>query len=71
MSGQTNPPINMIDADSAAVQLGVSRRTLQRWFRLRKGPPVIKVGRSHFYRQSAINHWLISLEIVHPVAGGR
>jgi len=42
--------------------LGVSRRTLFRWVRLRKGPPSIKVGRSVYYRRTAVQRWLLSLE---------
>ncbi|MFK4005021.1 helix-turn-helix transcriptional regulator [Qipengyuania sp. NPDC077563] len=53
---------DLITCEDAARHLAVSIRTLSRWARLRKGPPRIKVGRSIFYRRSAIEHWLLSLE---------
>lgn len=37
---------------------GVSARTLNRWHRLRKGPPRIKIGRRCLYRQTAVRDWL-------------
>ncbi|MDT0576495.1 helix-turn-helix domain-containing protein [Croceicoccus sp. F390] len=49
--------------------LKVSRRTLHRWARLRKGPPSIKVGRSVYYRRASVEQWLVSLEnAAEPVA---
>lgn len=50
-------------ADAAEI-LHVSRRTLSRWARLRKGPPRIKVGRAIYYRRSSLERWLVSLEEV-------
>jgi len=49
-------------ASETADLLGVSRRTLSRWARLRKGPPRVKVGRSIYYRRAAIHDWLKSIE---------
>ncbi|WP_379541566.1 helix-turn-helix transcriptional regulator [Novosphingobium pokkalii] len=42
--------------------LGISRRTLHRWRRLRKGPPAIKVGRAVVYRREAVERWLVAQE---------
>ncbi len=38
--------------------LGVSRRTLQRWHRLRFGPPRTLVGKRVRYRASSVSQWL-------------
>lgn len=54
----------LLTISDAAEILSVSRRTLSRWARLRKGPPRIKVGRSIFYRRSSLERWLVSLEEV-------
>jgi predicted DNA-binding transcriptional regulator AlpA len=51
-----------LTCEDAARALSVSQRTLNRWGRMRKGPPRIKVGRSIYYRRVAIEDWLISLE---------
>ena len=52
----------LLTADDVAALLGVSRRTLSRWKRLRKGPPRIKVGRAMLYNQASLHEWLRSLE---------
>lgn len=52
----------LLSASEAAGLLGVSRRTLSRWARLRKGPPRTKVGRSIFYRRQALEQWLLAIE---------
>lgn len=52
----------LMNADDVAAILGVSRRTLSRWNRLRKGPPRIKVGRSMLYSRSSLFGWLRTLE---------
>ena len=41
-----------------AQQLGVSRRTVERWEELRIGPPVTRVGRLVRYRRDAVHQWL-------------
>lgn len=51
-----------LTSEQAAHGLGISRRTLHRWGRLKKGPPSIKVGRSVFYRRASIERWLLALE---------
>ncbi|GAA4641491.1 hypothetical protein GCM10023115_00380 [Pontixanthobacter gangjinensis] len=57
-----NEQSNLLTVSNAADILRVSRRTLSRWARLRKGPPRIKVGRTIYYRREAIDKWLLSLE---------
>lgn len=51
-----------LTSDEVSDWLKVSRRTLHRWARLRKGPPSVKVGRSVYYRRASVEQWLLSLE---------
>ena len=60
---------DLLSASEVAVFLGVSRRTLSRWNRLRKGPPRVKVGRFMFYRQASLNEWLRLLEVRFAATG--
>lgn len=53
---------DFLSSDDLAGLLDVSRRTLHRWVRLRKGPPSIKIGRSVYYRRTSVDRWLRSLE---------
>lgn len=53
---------DLMDSHEVAEMLGVSQRTLNRWFRLRKGPPRIKVGRRSLYRRESVSDWLLALE---------
>jgi hypothetical protein len=48
--------------DECAKQLGVSRRTLQRWRRLRIGPALTKMGIRPMYRTDAVREWLLAQE---------
>jgi hypothetical protein len=43
---------------NAAAELKVTDRTLDRWQRLREGPPVTKLGRRILYRRSSLQAWL-------------
>ncbi len=45
-----------------ADELGISRRTLKRWHRLREGPPRTLVGNKIKYRRSSVAAWLIKQE---------
>ncbi|ANY18667.1 Helix-turn-helix domain protein [Tsuneonella dongtanensis] len=54
---------DLLSANDVAELLGVSRRTLSRWNRLRKGPPRVKVGRFMFYRHASLNEWLRAHEV--------
>jgi predicted DNA-binding transcriptional regulator AlpA len=49
-----------------AKALGVTERTIARWYHFREGPPRVKVGRKVFYRLESVNAWLESCE--HPQA---
>ncbi|MBK1656537.1 helix-turn-helix domain-containing protein [Allochromatium vinosum] len=44
--------------DEAAEELGVTPRTLDRWWAERVGPPRTKVGRRALYRKSALVAWV-------------
>ena len=48
--------------EGAAAFLGKSGATLDRWHRLRVGPPRTKIGSSTFYREAALNAWLVAQE---------
>ena len=45
-----------------AAELGVTRRTLNRWNQLREGPPITMIGGRIFYRREAVREWLLSRE---------
>ncbi len=51
-----------ITEKECAVALGISRRTLQRWHRLREGPPRTLVGKRVRYRASSVSQWLLDQE---------
>ncbi len=66
--------LDYLSSEELALALNVSRRTLHRWGRLRKGPPSIKVGRSVYYSRASVEQWLLSLEQSQSAAnstGGR
>ena len=44
--------------EEAASELKVTERTLDRWQRLREGPPITKLGRRILYRRSSLQAWL-------------
>lgn len=46
-----------------AAELGVTKRTLQRWEELREGPPMIQVGRrTRLYNRESVRLWLMARE---------
>ncbi len=47
-----------------AAELGIDKRTLERWHRLRQAPPRTKVGKRVLYRRAAVADWLRSCEQV-------
>ena len=53
---------DFLTADEVAFRLGVTRRTLLRWARLRHGPPVTRVGRHTLYRCATLAEWLDASE---------
>jgi len=44
--------------EEAASELKVTERTLDRWQRLREGPPITRLGRRILYRRSSLQTWL-------------
>ena len=44
--------------EEAATELKVTERTLDRWQRLREGPPITRLGRRILYRRSSLQAWL-------------
>ncbi len=51
-----------VTESECAEELGISRRTLQRWHRLREGPPRTLVGKKIKYRRASVDAWLIEQE---------
>ncbi len=51
-----------VTEEQCAEELGISRRTLQRWHRLREGPARTYVGKRIRYRRDAVTAWLLSRE---------
>ena len=45
-----------------AAELGIDKRTLERWNRLREAPPRTKIGKKVLYRRAAVSEWLRSQE---------
>src|SRR5438270_13268968 len=48
--------------EQLAAELGVHKRTLDRWHASRVGPPRLTVGRRPLYRRDAVTDWLRSRE---------
>jgi predicted DNA-binding transcriptional regulator AlpA len=48
--------------EELADELGICRRTLDRWHTSRTGPPRVTVGRRPLYRREAVTEWLRSRE---------
>ena len=46
----------------AARELGVSGRTLRRWYSERIGPPRTKIGAKTWYRKTGVAAWVASRE---------
>ena len=53
---------NYITDTELAKQLDVSKRTLDRWRKLRIGPPPTACGRSYIYKIQSARRWLDSCE---------
>jgi excisionase family DNA binding protein len=52
--------MTLLDQGKAAVQLGLSKRTLERWRVSGDGPPFAKLGKRVLYRQSDLDDWIAS-----------
>ncbi|MCK7581538.1 MAG: helix-turn-helix domain-containing protein [Chromatiales bacterium] len=53
---------NYLTKDEAAEELGVTARTLDRWFAERIGPPRTKIGKLVLYRKAALVDWVAKRE---------
>lgn len=62
MTGSFELHSEFLTSDEVCNLFKISRRTLHRWARLRKGPPSIKVGRAVFFRRASVEQWLLSQE---------
>jgi predicted DNA-binding transcriptional regulator AlpA len=60
-----------IEPGPLASELGVSGRTLHRWYTERNGPPRVQIGRKILYRRQAVREWLRSREEAQPRAKQR
>jgi hypothetical protein len=56
------PLLSEFTQEEAATELNVTARTLDRWQRLREGPPITKLGRRILYRRSSLLAWLRARE---------
>lgn len=59
---------DLLTIDELASELGVARRTVERWHAVRIGPPRIRVGRKVYYRAAAVRMWLEAHEQAEPRA---
>jgi hypothetical protein len=48
--------------EELAAILGKSHHALERWRRMRTGPPVTFIGKTPVYRIAAVNEWLLTQE---------
>lgn len=59
-------PLNLlagwISRAQLAAELGFKVDTLARWEARREGPPCSRIGRKVFYRRTAVESWLASLD---------
>jgi predicted DNA-binding transcriptional regulator AlpA len=54
----------LLNQEQAAVVIGVKPPTLAMWRHKGKGPPYSKIGRSAFYRRSAVEAWLDAQAVI-------
>jgi hypothetical protein len=59
----TNVLDGYLTEHALAAQLKRDVRTLQRWRRLRTGPPVTFIGRVPYYRITYVHEWLAAREV--------
>jgi hypothetical protein len=53
---------DFLTQEEAAAELKICERTLDRWRRLREGPPITRLGRRILYRRSSLQAWLRARE---------
>jgi predicted DNA-binding transcriptional regulator AlpA len=51
-----------LTTEELAAELGVNKRTLDRWAVLGTGPPRTRIGRKIFYRRASVQKWLAAQE---------
>jgi predicted DNA-binding transcriptional regulator AlpA len=68
---QTPITAEFVEPDVLAKELGMSKRTLDRWYVNREGPPRITIGRKILYRRESVLAWLRSREESQPRARKR
>ena len=54
---------DLLTREQLAKAMNVSVRTVDRWHRMRTGPPRIAVGRQRLYRSAAVRAWLETNEV--------
>ena len=59
---------DLLTVDQLADELGITRRTLERWHAERSGPPRIKFGKQVRYRADSVRAWLLERESFEPRA---
>jgi predicted DNA-binding transcriptional regulator AlpA len=52
----------LLTAKKLAAELGLNRRTVDRWHRAGTGPPRTLVGRQVYYRRDTVRQWLAEQE---------
>jgi DNA-binding XRE family transcriptional regulator len=62
VAGKLRDKFGLLVQDDVARLLGVSKATLRRWRADGKGPAYIKVEKSIFYRQRAVDNYFEALE---------
>ena len=59
-----------LSKEATAAYLAKSEATLDRWHRLRVGPPRTKLGNSTYYREAALKAWIVAQEQASKGDGG-
>ena len=57
---EARPERSFLDTRRAAKVIGMSRRTLEKWRTLGKGPPYLKLGRRVLYSSTDLEAWIES-----------
>jgi len=61
----------LLTQEQAASALGLKPPTLAMWRHQKKGPAYVKIGRSAFYRQSALTAWLEAQSVIPQFEGDK
>ena len=65
MTDTTSPKSLLEDymtPEELAAELDKSPRTIDRWARLRTGPPKTVIGKKPYYRREAVREWMLNKE---------